>query len=125
MRRERIILRNFQSVELCYLYHNQKLCLHQLSSLSIKKLSKINVGSRHGDNVFNIILGIVTSDLLMNLLYCHGFLKNINSVVILKFPKRTLEYYFSKVFPIFECNIDNLEKNSERSKTNNSCRRKR
>ena len=38
------------------------------------------------------------------------FLKNINSVVILKCPKRMLEYYFSKVFTILECNVNNLAK---------------
>ena len=41
---------------------------------------------------------------------CHDFLKNINSDVILKCPKRMLKYYFSKVFTIFECNTTNLEK---------------
>ena len=41
---------------------------------------------------------------------CHGFLKNKNPVVILKFPKRTLEYYLSKCFTLFECNTNNLEK---------------
>ena len=44
----------------------------------------------------------------MNLMSCHGFLKNINSVVILKFPKRMLEYYFSKGFAILEYNDNNL-----------------
>ena len=41
---------------------------------------------------------------------CRGFLKNKTSVFILKCPKRMLEYYFSKVFIIFECNTINLEK---------------
>ena len=42
---------------------------------------------------------------------CHVFLRNKNYVVILKCTKRMLEYYFSKVFTIFECNTINLEKN--------------
>ena len=46
----------------------------------------------------------------MNLMSCHGFLKNINYVVILKFPKRMLEYYLSKGFTILECNDNNLAK---------------
>ena len=66
--------------------------------------------SKHVDKTFDIILGIGIPDLLMNLMSCHGFLKNINSVVILKFPKRMLEYYFSKGFTILECNVNNLEK---------------
>ena len=59
-------------------------------------------GSKHGDKSFDKILGIGITYLLMNLMSCHGFLKNINSVVILKFPKRMLEYYFSKGFTIFQ-----------------------
>ena len=46
----------------------------------------------------------------MNSLYCHGFLKYINSVVIIKCPKRMLRYYFSKGFDILECNYNNLAK---------------
>ena len=46
----------------------------------------------------------------MNLMSCHGFLKDINYVVILKCPKRMLEYYFSKGFTILECNYNNLAK---------------
>ena len=46
----------------------------------------------------------------MKLMFCHGFLKNINYVVILKCPKRMLEYYFSKGFTILELNDNNLAK---------------
>ena len=41
---------------------------------------------------------------------CHGFLKNISSVFILKCPNRIPEYYFSKGFDILECNVNNLAK---------------
>ena len=58
-------------------------------------------GSKHGDKSFYRILGIGIPDLLMNLMSCHRFLSNIHNVVILKGPKRILEYYFSKVFTIF------------------------
>ena len=66
-------------------------------------------GSKHRENRFDIILGIGIPYLLMKLMFCHGFLKNINYVVILKCPKRMLEYYFSKGFTIFECNDNNVE----------------
>ena len=58
---------------------------------------------------FNRILGIGISDMLMKLLPCHGFSKNIKYIVILKCPKRMLEYYFLKVFGILECNSNNLK----------------
>ena len=59
---------------------------------------------------FNRIMGIGISYLLMKLLLCNGFSKNVESIVILKFPKRMLEYYFSKVFGTLECNFNHLAK---------------
>ena len=78
--------------------------------MSIKKLSEITVGSRHGGFVLNKILGIGITYLLMNLLSCCALLKNIDSVVILKCPKMMLEYYFSEGFIILECNTNSLAK---------------
>ena len=46
----------------------------------------------------------------------HGFLRNINSVVVLKCPKRVLEYYFSKGFSIFEFNVNHLKKRTNEVK---------
>ena len=84
------------------------------SSFWIKQLSELPVGTRegfkHGNKSYDKILGIGITDLLMNLMSCHGFLENKNSVIILKCPKRMLEYYFSKWFTVFECNTINLEK---------------
>ena len=48
--------------------------------------------------LFDKLLDIYIPDLLMNLFLCHGFMKNINSTVILKCLSRMLEYYFSKGF---------------------------
>ena len=53
-------------------------------------------GSKHGDKSFDRIFGIGIPYLLMNLMSCHGFLRNKNSVVILKCSKRMLEYYSQK-----------------------------
>ena len=46
----------------------------------------------------------------MKLMSCRGFLKNINSVVILKCPNGMLEYYLSKGSNFLECNTNNLAK---------------
>ena len=59
---------------------------------------------------FNKFLGIGIPDLLMNLFLCHGLKKNIKYIFILKYPKRMLEYYFSKGFGILECKATNLAK---------------
>ena len=60
-----------------------------------KKLSLITAvsrgGSKNGGKCFDKILGIGITDLLMNLMSCHGFLKNINSFVALKCLKSMLE----------------------------------
>ena len=56
------------------------------------------------------MLGIGIPDLLMNLMSCHGFLKNKYSAVILKCPKSMFEYYFSKRFIGFDFNKSDSEK---------------
>ena len=68
------------------------------------------MGSKHVEKTFNRILAIGIPDLLMNLLSYSGFLMNIRSIVMLKCPKRMLEYYLSKEFGILECNFNNLVK---------------
>ena len=45
----------------------------------------------------------------MKLFPCHGFTKNIEYIFILKHPKRTLEYYFSKGLGILEFNSNSLK----------------
>ena len=47
---------------------------------------------------FDKLFGIDITYLLMNLLPFHGFMKNINSTVILLCPSQMLKYYFSKGF---------------------------
>ena len=68
------------------------------------------MGYKHGGKGFNIILGIEIPDLFIKLMSCNVFFKNINYFVILKCPKRMLEYYFSKGFAILGCNVNNLSK---------------
>ena len=53
-------------------------------------------GYKHEEKSYEKILGIVIPDLLMNFMSCHGLLKNKDPVVILKFPKRMVEHYYSK-----------------------------
>ena len=50
-------------------------------------------GSKHGDKSFDRTLSIGIIYLILSLMSCHGFLKNINSDVILKCFKRMLEYH--------------------------------
>ena len=68
------------SVLIIYL-HNQK-----------KELTVVSGGSyNHEEKRYDKILGIGIPDLLMNLMSCHVFLKNRDSFVILKCPKRMIE----------------------------------
>ena len=48
---------------------------------------------KHGNKIYDKIFVIGIPDLLTNLMSCNGFLKNKNYIVILKCPKRMLEYY--------------------------------
>ena len=72
-----------------------------------KKLSDLRLGVsgsyKHLDKKYDNVLGFGIPDLLLNLLSCQGFLKNNESVVILKYPHRMFEYYFNKGFNFFDC----------------------
>ena len=114
MRQEQIILGTLSECWIVLFLPYSKNVSSLIFYLFNKKLSEITVGSKedskHEDKCFNIILGIGIPDLLMILMSCHLFLKNINYVVLLKGPKRMLEYFFWKVFTILECNNNNLAK---------------
>ena len=66
--------------------------------------------------LFNKLLGKVIPYLLMNLLSCSVFMKNINSTVIRTIPSQMLEYYLSKGFVVLECNSKNLKITSNEEK---------
>ena len=92
----------------CVIYTsiNKYICIDYLGSEK-SKLSDLKIGctgsSKHNGMDYNNVLGIGIPYLLLNLLSCHGFLKNNDYVVILKFPNRMSEYYFYIGFVIFEC----------------------
>ena len=71
------------------------------------KLSYLYLGctgkNKHNDTDYENVLGNGITDLLLNLLSCQGFLRNNESVVILKCPNRMSEYHFNKGLVIFEC----------------------
>ena len=90
---------------MCNLYNNQQLFIYWLFSFWIKKLSGLPIfyGGffNNEDRNYDKTLGIGIPDLLINLMSCHGFLKNKNPIVILKCPKSMFEYYLSKGFTYF------------------------
>ena len=89
-----------------YTITGRYVCIDYLGSEE-SKLSGLKIActgsSKHNVMDYNNLLGIGIPDLLLNLLSCHGFLKNNESVVILKCLNRMSEYYFNKWFVIFEC----------------------
>ena len=89
-------MRNYACID--YLGSGEKNCDLRLSVFGSYK---------HLDKKYDNVLGFIIPDLLMNLLFCQGFLKNNESVVILKCPHRMFEYYFNKGFVIFECDEEN------------------
>ena len=76
-------------------------CIDYLGTKKLK-ISDLKIAftgsSKHDGLDNNNLFEIAIPDLLLNMLSCHGFLKNNDSVVILKFPNRMSEYYFSKGF---------------------------
>ena len=77
----------------CVIYTNIGKCVY-IDYLGTKKpkLSDLPLGGtrkyKRNDTDYDKVLGIGISDTLLNLLSCHGFSKNNESVVILKCPNR-------------------------------------
>ena len=88
-------------------------CIDYLGSEK-SKLSYLRIGVaggyKHLGGKYDNILGFVIPYMLLHLLSCQGFLKNNESVVILKCPNRIFEYYFNKGFIIFNCDENNLKR---------------
>ena len=99
----------------CVIYTiiNNYVCIDYLGS-ERKKLSELRLGSsgsyKHANKSYDNALGIGIPDLLINVMSCHGFLKNKYYVVILKCPNRMFEYYFSKGLIRLDCYKSYIEK---------------
>ena len=65
--------------------------------------------TKHEGMDYDNLFGIGIPDILLNMLSCHGFLNNNESIVILKCPNRMSEYYFNKGFIQLTCDEDNLK----------------
>ena len=88
-------------------------CIYYLGSEK-SKVSYLRLGVtgryKHLDKNYDNVLRFGIPDLLLNLLYFQCFLKNNESVVILKCPHRMFEYYFNKGFIIFDCDENKLKR---------------
>ena len=88
--------KKFFKVLSCVIYTiiSNCVCNDYLASES-KIIIELGLGSgggyKHEEKSYDKILGIGIPDMLMNLMSCHGFVRNKDSVVILKFPKRMFE----------------------------------
>ena len=109
------IIRKLFRVLSCVIYTitNRYVCIDYLGSEK-SKLSDLRLGctgsNKNNGTDYDNVLGIGITDILLNLLSCQGFLKNNDSVVILKCPNMISEYYFNKEFVIFECDEDHFKK---------------
>ena len=74
-------------------------CIDYLGT-EIKKISELRLGctlkTKHEGMDYDNLFGIGIPDILLNMLSCHGFLNNNESIVILKCPNRMSECYFNK-----------------------------
>ena len=91
-----IIIRKLFRVLSCVIYTivDKCVCIDYLVSKK-SKLGDLKIGftgsRKHNGMYYNNLLGIGIPDLLLDLLSCHGFLNNNDSVVILKFPNSMSE----------------------------------
>ena len=68
------------------------------------------------------LFGIGIPDILLNMLSCHGFFNNNESIVILKCPNSMSEYYFNKGFIQLKCDEDHFKKTSFIGQRQSWCR---
>ena len=68
---------NIQSVELCNIYNYWQISFYWLFRYRDKKISELRLGctlkTKHKGMDYDNLLGIVIPDILLNILYCHGF----------------------------------------------------
>ena len=64
-------------------------CIDYLCTLN-NRLSEIKIGTtflhKHDNKIYNNLFGIGIPDIIMNMVSCHGFINNNDSIVILKCP---------------------------------------
>ena len=89
------------------------MCIDYLCTLN-KRLSEVKIGTsflhKHDDKDYNNLFGIGIPDIIMNMVSCHGFINNNDSILILKCPNRMSQYYFNKGFTEIECDKEHLKK---------------
>ena len=66
-------------------------CIDYIACQS-KTLSETCADGKYSVKYFNELLGALIPDLIMNLLTCHGYTKNIKSIVVLKCPRWMLKF---------------------------------
>ena len=81
---------------MCNIYKiiDRYVCIDYLGTKK-NKISELRLGctfsSKHDGMDYNNLFGIDIPYILLNMLSCHGFLKNDDSIVILKCPNRMSE----------------------------------
>ena len=100
----------------CVIYTiiDRYVCIDYLGT-ETNKISELRLGctlkTKHEDMDYDNLFGIGIPDILLNMLSCHGFLNNNESIVILKCPNRMSKYYFNKLFIQITCDEDHFFKN--------------
>ena len=87
----------------CVIYTiiDRYVCIEYLG-IEIKKISEFRLGytlkTKHEGMDYDNLFSIGIPYIFLNMLSCHGFLNNNESIVVLKCPNRMSEYYFNKGF---------------------------
>ena len=113
-----IIPREMFKVLICvvYIIIDRYVCIDYLGT-EIKKISELRIcctlKTKHEGMEYDNLFSIGIPDILLNILSCHVFLNNNESIVVLKCPIRMSEYYFNKVFIQLTSDEDHLNKLSK------------
>ena len=77
-------------------------------SCQLKTLRIISSNIIFKQTIFNILLVIGIPEMLMNLVYCHGFMEKPNATVILTFRYHLVNNHLAKGFFTIEKNYNQL-----------------
>ena len=79
-------------------------CVYYICCPEIK-IHVTTKGQGYENITYNAVSGIGISEILMNIISCHGFVNNTKSAVILSFCSKLVDYYLQKCFVLLKKKI--------------------
>ena len=93
---------------MCSLFYHGELFFIDYLCCHSKTLSVLYSDKMFESKIYSELIYIGNPEVLMNPIYCHGFMMETNSTVLLLFRYWLVNYYLAKGFVILEHNYNQL-----------------